>query len=96
MSEKRWYEYAPEITGIVDENYRAIESCESVCLAHGGFQITGFIKPEDSRLMAAAPELLEALEHCLRHIEPDERMHGRNFAAGNVARAAIKKARGEE
>ena len=41
-------------------------------------------------------ELLEACEQCLRHIEQDESTHGRPFAAGNVARAAIKKARGEQ
>jgi hypothetical protein len=49
----------------------------------------------DARLIAAAPELLEALQQCLQHIELDESMHGRPFGAGNVAREAIKKATGE-
>jgi len=49
----------------------------------------------NARLIAAAPELLEALQQCLQHIELDESMHGRPFGAGNVAREAIKKATGE-
>jgi len=49
---------------------------------------------ENRTLQAAAPDLLEAIEQCLRFIQGDEMMHGRNFAAGNVARNAIKKATG--
>jgi hypothetical protein len=49
----------------------------------------------NARLIAAAPEMLEALERCLGYIERDETTHGRNFPEGNVARAAIAKARGE-
>jgi len=52
-------------------------------------------KLANARLIAAAPELLEALQQCLQHIELDESMHGRPFGAGNVAREAIKKATGE-
>lgn len=45
-------------------------------------------------LMMAAPKMLEALKQALTHIEVDETTHGRNFAAGNVVRAAIRKAQG--
>ena len=48
----------------------------------------------NARLIAASPDLLEALEQCLRYIESDEYTHGRNFASGNVARDAIEKATG--
>lgn len=44
---------------------------------------------------AVNADLLEACEQCLRHIEQDESTHGRPFAAGNVARDAIKKAKGQ-
>lgn len=40
-------------------------------------------------------ELLEALEQALLWIESDETTHGRKYGTGNVARAAIAKARGK-
>lgn len=43
---------------------------------------------------SVVPEMLEALQQALIHIERDEITHGRNFAAGNVVRAAIAKATG--
>lgn len=46
----------------------------------------------NARLIAAAPEMLEALEQALRYIEADECAHGRQFGDGNVVRAAIAKA----
>ena len=49
----------------------------------------------NARLIAAAPEMLEACRQALTHIEVDETTHGRPFAAGNVLRAAIAKATGE-
>jgi hypothetical protein len=45
-------------------------------------------------LMAAAPDLLEALHQCLLWVSGDEFTHGRNFGAGNAARDAIEKATG--
>lgn len=47
---------------------------------------------DNARLIAASPDLVDALIQALVHIEADETTHGRNFAAGNVARAALKKA----
>jgi hypothetical protein len=52
------------------------------------------LKPEGARLIAAAPDLLEACRQALTHIEVDETTHGRPFSAGNVLRAAIAKAEG--
>ena len=46
----------------------------------------------NAHLIAAAPDLYEACLQALTHIEVDETTHGRNFAAGNVIRAAIAKA----
>ena len=44
-------------------------------------------------LLEAAPDLYEALMQVLVGIEADETAHGRRFGCGNVARAAIAKAR---
>lgn len=54
----------------------------------------GDIEQEEAnaRLMAAAPELLEALENLLRYLETDD-MRDLDM---NKARAAIAKATGEE
>lgn len=60
----------------------------------GPEEIDGPIRA-NARLIAAAPELLEALEMCLQWIEDDEAAHGRPFGAGNLARRAISKAKGE-
>ena len=49
----------------------------------------------NARLIAAAPELLEALDQARQYIEDDETAHGRKFGTGNAVRAAIAKARGE-
>lgn len=48
-----------------------------------------------AHLVAAAPEMLEALEQALVHIAADETTHGRNFGVGNVVRKAISKAKGK-
>lgn len=55
-----WKEHAPNVDGTVDETYRRITAGVGFC--HGrdepGFQLTGYIRPADARLIAAAPELL--------------------------------------
>lgn len=43
------------------------------------------LRKRDKRIV----KLEEALRQCLAHIEADEAAHGRPFAAGNVARAAL-------
>jgi hypothetical protein len=48
----------------------------------------------NARLIAAAPDLLEACEQALMWVEDDETTHGRKFGTGNVLRAAIAKATG--
>jgi hypothetical protein len=79
-----------------DENYRHIEGGRITSNQDTGFYITGFIKPADARLAAAAPELLEALEACemrLTHLAQD----GANVTHTlKFARAAIAKATGEQ
>lgn len=49
---------------------------------------------EDARLIAAAPEMLDALLQAQIYIEADEAVHGRQFGDGNAIRAAIAKATG--
>jgi hypothetical protein len=46
------------------------------------------------QLAGSFMDLLEACEQALIYIEKDEHSHGRKFAAGNVLRAAIAKAKG--
>ena len=50
----------------------------------------------NARLIAAAPDLLEALERCLNFIENTESEMGDTLECGDKARAAIAKAKGEE
>jgi len=66
-----------------------------VCYGDSDECITdGVYNMADARLIAAAPDLLEALEDCLACISWDELSHGRLFSAGNAARDAIEKATG--
>ena len=60
-----------------------------------GFSVSGHCGLANAHLIAAAPELYEALIRCLEYIENDETTHGRPFGEGNEARAALAKARGE-
>ena len=46
----------------------------------------------NARLIAAAPEMLDALKQALLYIEGDEAAHGRQFGDGNAVRAALAKA----
>lgn len=48
----------------------------------------------NARLIAAAPDLLEALERCLNFIENTESEIGETLPCGEYARAAIAKAKG--
>jgi|JI10StandDraft_1071094.scaffolds.fasta_scaffold488824_3 hypothetical protein len=77
------------------------EDMEPRVLANGGrhavasVKLTGNIQKEaNARLIAAAPELLEACQQALMQAEMDETTHGRKFGWGNVLRAAIAKATG--
>lgn len=49
---------------------------------------------EISRMISAAPDLLEALEACLNFIENTESELGIILSCGDMARAAIAKAKG--
>lgn len=48
----------------------------------------------NARLIAAAPDLLVALQRCLNFIEGTEAEFGEEFECGNLARAALAKAEG--
>jgi hypothetical protein len=91
---EEWREYAPVIldakTGksSVNENYRYIVSGGQYMADDGtGFCMAGYITPSNARLMAAAPELLEA---CKAVLEEDD---GQRSAF--LVRDAIAKAEGK-
>jgi hypothetical protein len=81
---------------------RVVEGEEQVCRLHSGPSLTERNKAHDRAcLIAAAPELLEALEGCLAQLERDtELLYDQGQpptepSIMNVARAAIAKARGQ-
>jgi hypothetical protein len=57
---------------------------------------TGDLSDADARLIAAAPELLEALEFALAALEDVFGKNKVDVGAINTARAAIARARGQE
>lgn len=76
---------------VVDESGRLIADCAIFGLDRGEIG-----NREIARLIAAAPDLLEAAYSALNMIEQDECAHGRTYGAGNLLRAAIAKATGAE
>ena len=67
----------------------AIESGMVAIDGANGEEVTGFVSPEDGRLIAAAPDLLEALKRC-KFDSLNMTLEDREFC-----RAAIAKAIGE-
>lgn len=70
----------------VHDGHDAI-ACSSNCTAGN--------REANARLIAAAPELYEALSACLNYIENTESELGISLSSGQSARAALAKARGE-
>ena len=88
-----WREYAPTISGEIDENYRYIEADDPAAPTRRAFMLTGFVSPADARLIAQAPALADALAWALDMIEDSlDPEHG---AALAHARAVLAQARGE-
>ncbi|MFT8953748.1 MAG: hypothetical protein ABF979_15940 [Gluconobacter sp.] len=58
------------------------------------YQVRGIDSP-DAHLIAAAPELYEALDACLSLVLSQELQDGFESQQGHMARAALAKARGE-
>lgn len=64
-----WRQFAQNIEDENDPDYRSISAGSGLFLHRTGFEITGFISEADARLIAAAPELLEACRLVLDAIE---------------------------
>jgi len=75
-----------------NENYHGVEAGHGFIKDGVGFNCTGFMSKADARLIAAAPELFEALSDLLNVTE----MQGIDGDAEmEAARYALRKARGE-
>ena len=77
----------------------AIESGMVAIDGANGEEVTGFVFPEDGRLIAAAPDLLEALQNIAEYWSQDQNeaaMADACWHAIHTARAAIAKATGEQ
>ena len=57
-----------------------------------GEMVAGTLTPDDAALIAAAPDMLEALKACRVHIETLERMHDHELPEGEMLRESIRKA----
>jgi hypothetical protein len=95
-----WKQYAPEIGGEVDQDYRTIqdEGCEP--FRDGGMYLTGFVTEANARLIAAAPDLLEACERAVdacrdNLVAYQFKNEQALLTALQVCEAAIAKAKGE-
>lgn len=86
-----WRLDPPEMSHVTEERYHAI-AAGARHLGEPGFCITGILSIEDARLMAAAPDLLAALQDCLTYLEND--IGGPDYSGPEkqVARAAIANA----
>ena len=87
-----WRDCAIVISGDSEETYRCVTGGDGVFLHGTGFQVSGFIKPADARLMAAAPDLLEALQ---RIVSDDKEYPLIDYDLIVQAKSAIAKATGD-
>lgn len=106
---ENWKQYAKKINGKIDEKYRHIEAgCgfmpKEPERINEGFFLSGFVSEANAALIAAAPDLYEALqgaEAMLREAEKQFRQHGDNAHANmcalheKQAKEALAKARNE-
>jgi hypothetical protein len=65
--------------------------CQPICRMGNVFTA----KAANAHLIAAAPDLYEALMRCLNFIENNESEFGETLDSGDCARAALAKARGD-
>jgi len=60
-----------------------------------GWEMSGYMRPADAHLIAAAPELLTAARFVLNYIKNEEGGLGLTLKSGDLLRAAIAKAEGQ-
>lgn len=79
---------------VIEDNYHVIEGGAGFCgREKKGFSLAGCMKIEDARLIAAAPDLLEALEEIVGYTGGADSALQDEYVIARV-RAAIDKARG--
>ena len=57
-----WRQFAPEIGGEVDPFCRTIIGGDGIFSHARGFYLTGFMREDDARLIAAAPDMLRIMK----------------------------------
>lgn len=80
-----WRGFNPNVDGIIQHDYWAIEAGGGYLT--NGFGLRGYIEPEDARLIAAAPDLYEALQEAKLQIEY---LNGK-FTATGTGNAVLSK-----
>ena len=90
-----WKERAKVILGCeTNEEYREINAGDGFYsyVTNTGFSLTGYVSPADSKLIAAAPDLLEALEFLFEHIDWDKQPFSLRVHGHRITENAIQKA----
>jgi len=94
MSDRPWTA-GPWKVHLVDETLVTSKNAD-IATTFFGSAANAEERASNARLIAGAPELYEALEKALNYIENTESEFGITLPCGDVARAVLRKARGEE
>jgi len=87
-----WRQFAPRINGITEENYRTITGGDKNEwntideLGSGGFEITGYIKKEDSILMSKANKMYEALKYLIEGLNESKILISSTEMSGDLTK----------
>lgn len=85
----------PDFDKDYDSPFEITSQCGNLCISDDRYYPCASMTMEDARLIAAAPELLEALKLAFPFIEAKEGTSDENDIIVDKARAAIAKATGQ-